>query len=270
MVAAVRGERVRRGRYGWLFLLMFGSLSLGWAGCARKAPVLEPVDLPVGPILQRLDEKRVSLSSFRASGTLRLEGKGRQWSGRALLLSKFPHRLRLELLNFFGQPVLYLVSDGEEVVTWTPGENASRRFALGKAIATLTSLPLPDDEAMLLLAGAVPEFEYQETQLCRDPQDGDFVLSLEDQTRGEMERIWLAPDTATVRRLERIQGGRSLLDATFSEFADTNGCPYPREVKIEVAGVHLALRYQVFVPNVRLDDAVFHLELPPGVKIMPQ
>jgi outer membrane lipoprotein-sorting protein len=270
MVWAVRGERVPRGRHKWVSLLMLGCLSLCWAGCVRKTPVLEPVDLPVAPILERLDEKRVALSGFRASGTLRLEGRGRQWSGRALVLARFPHRLRLELLNFFGQPALYVVSDGEEFITWAPGENASRGFALGKVIATLTSLPLQDNEAMLLLAGALPEFQYRETRLFRDPQDGAFVLSLEDPARGEIERVWLEEDAATIRRLQRIQGGTSLLDATFSEFTEADGFCYPREVKIEVAGVHLALRYQVFVPNVHLDDEVFHLELPPGVKVLPQ
>jgi outer membrane lipoprotein-sorting protein len=270
VVSLVRGERVPRGRYGWLFLLMFGCLSLSWAGCVRKAPVLEPVDLPVAPILERLGERRVSLASFQASGTLRIESRGQQWSGRALVLAKFPHRLRLELLSFFGQPVLYIVSDGEEAITWMPGENASRGFALGKVIAGFTSLPLQDDEAMLLLAGVVPEFLYQETRLFRDPQDGDLVLSLEDQARRKVERVWLEEETGTVCRLQRIEGGSSLLDATFSEFAEANGSSYPREVKIEVGGAHLALRYQVFVPNVQLDDDVFHLELPPGVKVLPQ
>jgi outer membrane lipoprotein-sorting protein len=253
-----------------MLLLMLGCLGLSWAGCVRKVPVLEPVDLPVAPILERLDERRASLSSFRASGTLRLEGRGRQWSGRALVLTRLPHRLRLELLNFFGQPVLYIVSDGEEVITWMPGEDASRGFALGKVVETFTSLPLQDDEAMLLLAGAVPQLPHQDTRLFRDPQEGAFVLSLEDQARGEIERVWLQGDAATVCRLQRIQGGTSLLDATFSEFAEADGFSYPREVKIEVAGVSLALRYQVFVPNVQLDDEVFHLELPPGVKVLPQ
>ena len=258
------------GRYRWLLALILGCVSLSWAGCVKKAPLLEPADLPVAPILERLDERRASLSGFRASGTLRLEGGGRQWSGRALVLTKFPHRLRLELLNFFGQPVLYVVTDGEEVISWIPGENASRRFALGKVIATFTSLQVQDDEAMLLLAGAVPEFQHREARLFRDAQEGAFLLSLEDQARGEIEWVWLAEDATTVRRLQRIQKGSSLLDATFSEFAEADGFAYPREVKIEVAGVHLALRYQVFVPNARLDDEVFHLELPPGVKVLPQ
>jgi outer membrane lipoprotein-sorting protein len=270
MVGAVRGEKMPGGKHKWVSLLMLGCLSLYWAGCVRKAPVLEPVDLPVAPILERLDGKRIALSSFRASGTLRLEGRGRQWSGRALVLARFPHRLRLELLDFFGQPALYVVSDGEEVITWAPGQNASRGFALGTVIASLTNLPLRDSEAMLLLAGALPEFQYRETRLFRDPQEGAFVLSLEDQARGEIERVWLEEDAATIRRLQRIQGGTSLLDATFAEFTEADGFYYPREVKIEVAGVHLALRYQVFVPNVRLDDEVFHLELPPGVKVLPQ
>jgi outer membrane lipoprotein-sorting protein len=265
------GERVSGGTYGWMLPLILGCLSLSWTGCAKKAPLLEPADLPVVPILERLDERRASLLGFRASGTLRIEGRGRQWSGRALVLTKLPHRLRLELLNFFGQPVLYVVSDGEEVITWMPGENASRGFALGKVIATFTNLPVQDDEAMLLLAGAVPAFEYREAQLFRDAQEGGFLLSLEDQARGEVERVWLEEDATTVRRLERIQKGSSLLAATFSEFTEADGFSYPREVKLEVAGgVQVALRYQVFIPNASLDDKVFHLELPPGVKILPQ
>ena len=255
---------------GLTFLFFLGGLSLAWSGCAPRAPLLEPVDLPVTPVMERLEARRASLSTFRAAGTIRVEGGGRQWSGSALLLAELPRRLRLELLSFFGQPVLYVVSDGKEVVTWAPGQQASRGFALGRVIQAFSSIPLDDEEVMLLLAGCAPEFRYREAQLFRDVQERAYLLQLEDHSRGEIERLWLEDDAATIRRLERLQGGRSRLDAVFSRFTNAGGFSYPQEVRIETGGLQLAVRYQVFTANDTLPDEVFHLELPPGVEVLPQ
>jgi outer membrane lipoprotein-sorting protein len=257
-------------RQGLWLLVIVGSLSLAWSGCAPRAPFLEPVDLPVAPVVERLEARRDSLSSFRAAGTIRVEGAGRQWSGRALLLAELPRRLRLELLSFFGQPVLYVVSDGNEAITWAPGQQASRGFALGRVIESFSSVPLGDEEVMLLLAGCAPEFSYREAKLFRDVREKAYVLQLEDPSRGEIERLWLEDDAATMRRLERLQGGGIRLDAVFSGFTNAEGFSYPQEVRIETAGLQLAVRYQVFTANDTLPDEVFHLELPPGVEILPQ
>lgn len=257
-------------RQGLSFLFILGGLGLAWSGCAPRAPLLEPVDLPVIPVVERLEARRASLSSYRAAGTIRVEGRGRQWSGRALLLAEFPRRLRLELLSFFGQPVLYVVSDGNEAVTWAPGQQASRGFALGGVIESFSSIPLGDEEAMLLLAGCAPELRYREAQLFRDVQERAYLLQLEDPSRGEIERLWLEDDAATIRRLERVQGGRSRLDAVFSGFTNAEGFAYPQEVRIQTAGLQLAVRYQSFTANDTLPDEVFHLELPPGVEVLPQ
>ena len=257
-------------RQGLSFLFILVGLSLAWSGCAPRVPLLEPVDLPVIPVVERLVARRASLSSYRAAGTIRVEGGGRQWSGRALLLAEFPRRLRLELLSFFGQPVLYVVSDGNEAVTWAPGQQASRGFALGRVIEAFSSIPLGDEEVMLLLAGCAPELRYRQAQLFRDVQERAYLLQLEDPSRGEIERLWLEDDAATIRRLERVQGGRSRLDAVFSRFTNAEGFVYPQEVRIETAGLQLAVRYQSFSANETMPDEVFHLELPPEVEILPQ
>ena len=257
-------------RQGLTFFFILGGLTLVWGGCGTRVPLLEPVDLPVQPVIQRLEARRISLSTFRATGTIRVEGRGRQWSGRALLLAELPRRLRLELLSFFGQPVLYVVSDGNEVVTWAPGQPASRGFALGRVIEAFSSIPLDDEEAMLLLAGCAPDFRYREARLFRDVREQAYLLQLEDLSRGELERLWLDDDAAMIRRVERLQAGRPTLNAVFSGFTNAEGFSYPQEVRIETAGLQLAVRYQVFIANDTLPDEVFHLELPPGVEVLPQ
>jgi outer membrane lipoprotein-sorting protein len=252
------------------FVFVVVGLSLAWDGCAPRAPLLEPVDLPASPVVERLEARRASLSSFRAAGTIGVEGGGRQWSGRAFLLAELPRRLRLELLSFFGQPVLYVVSDGKEAVTWAPGQQASRGFDLGRVIESFSSIPLGDEEVMLLLAGCAPKLNYREAKLFRDLQEKAYVLQLEDPSRGETDRLWLEDDAATIHRLERLQGKKIRLDAVFSGFANAEGFSYPQQVKIEAAGIQLSVRYQVFIANEALPDKVFHLELPPGAKVSPQ
>jgi hypothetical protein len=176
----------------------------------------------------------------------------------------------LELLSFFGQPVLYVVSDGNEVVTWAPGQQASRGVALGRVVQAFSKIPLDDEEVLLLLAGCAPELRYREVRLFWDVQERAYLLQLEDPSREALERLWLEDDAATIRRLERLQGGRSRLAAVFSGFTNAEGFTYPQEVRIETAGLQIAVRYQIFTANDTLPDEVFHLELPPEVEVLPQ
>ena len=104
-------------------LLLAGWLLLFFAGCAKELPTMRPADLPASLFLDRLEQRRNQFSSFRGVGNLKFEARKQRLSGKAFLLSRAPQSLRLELVGFFGQPLLYLVSDGDNFLTWEPSRN---------------------------------------------------------------------------------------------------------------------------------------------------
>ena len=267
------GRRSRRATIGALLLralLIYTCLMLFTYGCARELPTYEPAELPVSLILEQLEQRQNHLVSYRAVGTLKVQGGKKRWSGRAFLLSHFPNSLRLEVVNMFGQPVLYAASDGDQFLVWEPGRSrAYQGSASGNTLAHLIEFPLQDQEALLLLAGTVPSWQDGDPKLFRVRGTENLMLQLDTVRDRLTQRVWLEGEGLVVTRIERTRGDTLELEARFSDFVDIEGFYYPRSVVLEGAKAHLTLRYQQFVINENLDESLFHLALPDGVEIVP-
>jgi outer membrane lipoprotein-sorting protein len=251
-------------------LLLHAYLIFLLMGCARELPTLEPADMPVSVVIQHLDERKAQLRSFRAVGSIRVIGEKQRWSGRAFFLTQLPGSLRLEVLSFFGQPVLYAASDGYEFMIWEPGRNrAYQGLAVHGTLARLIKFPLQDQEALLLLAGVVPTYDQVEKKLFKLPDNGKMLLQLEDVTSPLTQRVWLEGENFLATRIERLRGGELELEATFSDFIDMEGWSYPKNIVMEGAKTRVSIHYEQISINESLDHTVFHLNLPAGVEIIP-
>jgi hypothetical protein len=263
-------EATPGGLHSWLLSLLIACLVFPLFSCAGRTPGLQPAGQPAAPIVERLQERCNRLSGFRALGTLRLEGGTKHWSGRAFLLVGRPQSLRLEMLGPLGQPLLYVASDGARFSTWVPGQpRAYQGVAPDNVLATLVDFPLDDREALLLLAGLVPNPGYPQVRLFRDSKSGNLLLAMEGGPGDRTQRVWLEPDGSTVIRIERLRGYRRELEAWFTDFATDGGFRHPEGIRIEASGFHLAIHYEQFVINGALDENAFRLQLPSGVEVLP-
>ena len=251
-------------------LLIYVSLSFFFSGCVKEVPIYEPADLPVSLVVAQLEQRQNHLFSFRAVGTIRVQGGKQRWSGRAFLLSEFPDSLRLEVIGLFGNPVLYAVSDGHQFTIWEPGrEQAYQGLASSGTLARLIKFPLQDREALLLLAGIVPPWHQVEAKLFRLSKAESFMLQLENKPARLRQRIWLEGEDLIVTRTERVQDNKGKFEAQFSDFVAIAGSFYPRSVVMEGGQAHISIRYKQFAVNEDLDSSVFHLALPEGIEIVP-
>ncbi|UCG14526.1 MAG: DUF4292 domain-containing protein [Deltaproteobacteria bacterium] len=251
-------------------LILFGCIFLFLPACAKKPSALEPADLPASVVVERLEQKRSLLSTFRAVANLKLDSGTHRWSGKAFLLSQIPHSLRLEVLGVLGQPRFYVVSDGSRFLTWEPGrKRAYQGLALDNTLSSIVGLPLKDREALLLLIGIIPPWNYQEARLFRETDTGTFVLLLEDGAAELEHRVWLDAGALAVTKVERLQRNRRQLQVRFADFFAIQDSLYPKSVDIESDGFRLRLHYRQVGVNQPLDPAVFRLVLPEGVEIVP-
>jgi outer membrane lipoprotein-sorting protein len=251
-------------------LLIYGCLLL-LIGCAKKIPTFEPVDIPPSVVAEHLEKEKEQLRTFRAVGSIQVKGEKQHWSGRAFFLAELPGSLRLEVLNFFGQPVIYAVSDGHEFLIWQPGGNrAYEGLAAHGTLARLIKFPLDDQEAVLLLAGVVPIWHQVEQKLFKSPDTGMLLLQQSRDTSSRLtQKIWLEGEGMVATKIERLQGGELELEARFSDFMDIEGWFYPRSIVMEGAKTRVTIRYEQIAINESLDQSVFHLTLPEGVEIIP-
>jgi len=251
-------------------LLLYAYLFFLLVGCVKELPTFEPADMPVSVVVEHLEKRKEELLSFRAVGSIRVKGEKQRWSGRAFFLTQLPGSLRLEVLSFFGQPVLYAASDGDEFMIWEPGHNrAYQGLAAQGTLARLIKFPLHDQEALLLLAGVVPTWHQAEKKLFKLPDNGRMLLQFKDGSSQLTQRVWLEGESLVVTRIERRRGGDLELEATFSDFVDIEGWSYPKNVVMEGAKTRVSIHYELITINESLDHSVFQLNLPEGVEIIP-
>lgn len=252
-------------------LLLYAYLVLLLIGCAKKLPTFEPADMPVSVVVEHLEERKEQLRSFRAVGSIRVKGEKQRWSGRAFFLTQLPGSLRLEVLSFFGQPVLYAASDGYQFMIWEPGHSrAYQGLAAQGTLARLIKFPLHDQEALLLLAGNVPMWHQAKKKLFKLPDNGKMLLQLEDVSSRLTQRVWLEGESMVATRIERMRGGELEFEAIFSDFMDVEGWFYPKNIVMEGAKTSVSIRYEEISINESLDQTVFHLNLPEEVEIIPR
>lgn len=251
-------------------LLIYVCLLFLFSGCAREVPTFEPADMPASSVVEQLEEAKEKLHSFRAVGSIQIKGEKQRWSGRVFLLAQLPSSLRLEVLNFFGQPVMYAASNGYEFLIWQPGHGqAYEGLATQGTLTRLIKFPLVDEEAVLLLAGIVPTWEQAEGKLFKLPDKEGMLLQLVDTPSRLMQRVWLEGERRFVTKIERFRGGKLAFEARFSDFVTIDGWFYPRSIMLEGAKTRLTIRYEQIATNERLDQSVFHLTLPEGVETIP-
>ena len=251
-------------------LLICASLLILVIGCAREVPTFEPADMPASVVVEHLEKGKEQLRSFRAVGSIQVKGEKQRWSGRAFFLAQLPSSLRLEVLSFFGQPVMYAASDGYEFLIWEPGHNrAYQGLAAHGTLARLIKFPLDDQEAVLLLAGVVPTWRRVEQKLFKLPDNRMMLLQMEDTSSRLAQKVWLEGQSLVATKIQRLRGGKLELEATFSDFMDIEGWFYPRSIVMEGAKTRVTIRYEQIAINESLDHSVFHLTLPEGVEIIP-
>jgi outer membrane lipoprotein-sorting protein len=251
-------------------LLIYASLLFLVIGCAKEVPTFEPADMPASVVVEHLEKGKEQLRSFRAVGSIQIKGEKQRWSGRAFFLAQLPSSLRLEVLSFFGQPVMYAASDGYEFLIWEPGhDRAYQGLAAHGTLARLIKFPLHDQEAVLFLAGVVPTWRQGERKLFKLPDSGRMLLQLEDTSSRLAQKVWLEGKSLVATKIERLRGGKLELEATFSDFMEIEGWFYPRNIVMEGAKTRVTIRYEQITINESLDHSVFHLTLPEGVEIIP-
>jgi outer membrane lipoprotein-sorting protein len=252
-------------------LLIYACLLSLLIGCAKQIPIFEPADIPASVIVEHLQKEKEQLRSFRAVGSIQVKGEKEHWSGRAFFLSELPSSLRLEVLNFFGQPVIYAASDGHEFLIWQPGQKrAYQGLAAHGTLARLIKFPLDDQEAVLLLAGVVPIWHQVEQKLFKSADAGMLLVQqLMDGSPPLTQKIWLEGESVMATKIERLRDGKLELEVKFSDFMDIHGWSYPKSIVMEGDKTRVTIRYEQIAINESLDQSVFHLTLPEGVEIMP-
>jgi len=239
------------------------------AGCVRRAP---PSDLSPDPaaLLAQVERTQARVERVRGEARVRVETPGGSGTITQLVLAERPDRLRLDALDFFGNPAAALVADGGRFALLDLREGVFYRgAATPENLARLLPLPIPARELVLLLCGAVP---VAGVASAIEPGDGVLQLTLEEEDR--VQRLDVGAGAAVHRSTVRDRAGSrpasARYDVAFDHFEERGGRPFPGDVRLDApaAGVRLRLTWKEIEVNGVLPEGSFTLAPPPGIRIV--
>jgi len=241
------------------------ALALG-TGCVR-AP---PADLSRDPagLLEQVREGQARVRSVRGSARLDVTSEAQSGTLDAYLEAEKPARVRIELLDFFGNPAALLVANEGRFGLYDARAGVYYRGeATAANLARLLPFPLPVEDVAVLLCGSAPLPEG--SAASAEPDGSAMRLEVLSPRGREILRIGAG---ATVRSatLEPTPGsGSAGWRVSFDVFRTRGGALVPSEADLRAGRARVAVRWKSDLEvNPASEGAPFQLDAPRGARVV--
>jgi outer membrane biogenesis lipoprotein LolB len=137
----------------WLVALI---LLFFCASCAGLGPS-KPQDYKAQALLEMLNKKNAEQYAFNGAGRFGIKEHGSGMSGRILWMGIAPDKLRVEMLNPFGQPIVSASSDGSRVYAFDRAQGRFYTRPKGRGdLESILGIAISVSDMVLLFSGRVP------------------------------------------------------------------------------------------------------------------
>jgi hypothetical protein len=244
---------------------LLAGLLLAAAACAR----VPPPDLSADPAQLR-DQVRAAQDRVRSCrGSARVGISSPEVSGSidAWIAAEKPDRVRVELLDFFGNPAAVLVAGGGRFSLYDAGAGAFYRGEdTPENLRRLLPVPVGSQALAALVCGSVPLLPG-DTLTARP---GDGVMWLDVASPAGRQSLAVGPE-ATVRsaRTEPAQGAGSPWSVSFDVFRHRSGAFVPTDAELEGEGASVTLHWKEDREvNGPVEADAFRLDPPRGARVV--
>ncbi|HSN91045.1 MAG TPA: DUF4292 domain-containing protein [Anaeromyxobacteraceae bacterium] len=245
------------------------ALALSAASCVPRAP---PPDLSLDPaqLHSQVERTRAGVRSVQGEARVRIESDAFSGTVRQFLAAEKPDRLRLEALDFFGNPAVVLVTEGGRLGLYDARERVFYRGeATAENLSRLVPVALAPRDLVTILCGSAPLLPG--TPARAEPGRGVVRLSLESEEA--VQWLEVGPGAAVASSRVRGRGGERLAgapDLAFRAFRTEGGAPFPGEIRLssQDPAVEVRLEWRSVEPNVEADGSLFRLEPPRGARVV--
>jgi hypothetical protein len=238
--------------------------------CACLPPP-KPPDLGADPAAALAQVQAGQAAVQRVQGEARTRVRSPQGGGsvRQFLAAEKPDRLHLEVLDFFGNPALVLVTgDGRFALLDARQKVLYRGRATPANLARLVPLPLPAEDLVTLVCGGAPLLAGRPVQLAT--QGSNVVLTVEGD--GTVERLRLGEGARVEQADREVAGGAGPGSYTVKLGDRTRraGLWFPDRVELrsDPARVQFGLEWTEVELNGALDPKLFELAPPRGARVV--
>lgn len=247
----------------FISLVLFGLLS----ACA-PAPTLVWKELPPAErLLQQLESRSGQITSLDGAATVSLTVKGRFFSSQQFLLVETPEKLRADVLTGFGQLILQLASDGEELAvfmnTTLPG-----RFYRGPAsadsLARFTRIPLHPREMVRIILYDPPVIQFDRSEVVA--VDTGLELRLDGP---DFNQTLLFDGQLRLIGSRYRSNGELFLEALYQKLDSQDNFPHRIRLQMPQQEVKASFKFSELSTNVEIPPERFRLQTPVDIPVEP-
>ncbi len=239
------------------FVVLFAVLFL--FSCLPKKPQIPGTEVPAGPLVQALEQQRLSFTGLKALARAEVvrQGRKRSYDPVGIVLDG-QRRLRVEIFGPLGQSITALVWDGKDVFLRLPDDD--RIVRPGQAgIERVLGMGMEAKELCAVLSGTVTEITRPQDARVYCMQDGRCVLELPE---GEVVRrvhvlpaLSGPPVTVRIAVQELYRSDNLVYRVRYERGEETSPVPLPRTIIIESPEKKVALTIEYVEADVNVPVA---------------
>lgn len=209
----------------YLTVLLILCLLPACGGRLAKGPEAPPISPEAAHLLSVLEKTNHALETFKGSGRIRLEHKGKFQSERVVWLGSATGKLRFEVLGFSGQPVATIACDGERFY-YRRGNTVHKFRSTDPSLRHVVSIPVKTSDIVTMMTGRVPLLEHHAASVVRN--EDERVLVLEQKWAGVREKVYFGMYEDVAHKIEVFDLSGSLrYRAEFERKRDVSGYQIP-------------------------------------------
>jgi outer membrane lipoprotein-sorting protein len=219
-------------------------------------------------LLERLAENAEAFRSLEGVAKVRVATGDESVASTQVLFAEKPNRLRTETLSLFGQPVLLMATDGNELTVMLPAEGRIfRGEASARNLRRITRVPLRLSDLVQILLYQAPMINYYEKTLTTG-EEGEYLLILYDK-EGRRQELLFNQELNLVK-VAYYQDNSLLVRINYDKFSDeVDFFPESVFLKMPEYDIQISLVFSEVRTNVAIPEGRFILTPPSGVEIQP-
>jgi outer membrane lipoprotein-sorting protein len=233
--------------------------------CHVTPPEFPVHEVPAGPFIEKLAERRESFEGMKAVARVEIERKGRKRAYESVaVLQKGFRKLKVEAYGPLGQPLVALLWDGTSVLVRKAGE--ADPLNVGQfGLERVLGLQVVPADLCALLTGNAPAVPGGAVARAGCNDDDRCVVDFQhDDLRWRVLFLPSTGDPATdpaVAGADLYQGDRLVLRSTYEPqgWSPARGLPKRITVEDPVRMVRLTVDYEEADSNVPVEDGIFAL-----------
>lgn len=238
---------------------------------ACRPPRTPPPDLSLDPAALLAQVRGAQGAARTVQGEARVHVRSPRGSAsvKQFTAAEAPDRVRLEELDFFGNPAAVLVASGGRFALYDARQKVFYRgAATPENLSRLVPIPLGAPELATLLLGSAPLLDGPAVRATPERAQ----VRLRQEQGGVAQELWIGARAAVEKAARQVAGGAGpgSWEVEFSGHQERGGAWFPGAMALRSAPakVEVELSWSDVEVNGPLDPRLFELQVPRGARVV--